>query len=108
MKTFVRFSILCTLLFASGQMVRAQEREPRRQPDPNLPTQIELLLSPAAEPRPALKYSLGINSRERKPGNAVPFYHRALLSQRSIPEAHHKRFNEKEEQWFEQPLTSRD
>lgn len=96
------------LAFALCCAASALAQEPERRPDPNQPTQIQLSVSPAGEPRPALKYSLAINSRERKPGNAVPFYHRALLSQRSIPDAHHKKFNEKEEQWFEQPLTAKD
>jgi hypothetical protein len=94
----------CALFFA--EFARAQDPESR--PDPNQPTQVELTVSPAAEPRPALKYSLAIGSRERTPGNAVPFYHRALLLQRGIPESHHKKLNDNELRWAEKPLTDKD
>jgi hypothetical protein len=59
------------------------------------------------EPRPALKYALGIGSRERQPGNAAPFYHRAFLSRRSIPEAHLKQFTEHEKAWLDGPLDAK-
>jgi hypothetical protein len=43
-------------------------------------TIVRLKVDPAAEPRPALKYSLMTRVSERKPGNAVPFYYRAILA----------------------------
>jgi hypothetical protein len=97
-------SSCCALLFT--ELASSQESEAK--PDPNRPTQIELTVSPAAEPRPALRYSLAIGSRERTPGNAVPFYHRALLLQRGIPESHQKKLNDNEERWAEKPLTVKD
>jgi hypothetical protein len=81
--------------------------DPKPQPDPNQPTQIELSLTPATEPRPALKYSLAIGSRERTPGNGAQFYHRALFAQRGLPESHRKKYAEREAAWLEQPLTDK-
>jgi hypothetical protein len=43
-------------------------------------TIVRLKVDPAAEPRPALKYSLMTRLSDRKPGNAVPFYYRAVLA----------------------------
>jgi hypothetical protein len=43
------------------------------------PTVVRLAVDPAPEPRPALKYSFVRRLSERKPGNAVPFYYRAIL-----------------------------
>jgi hypothetical protein len=48
-------------------------------PEPK-PTIIRLKVDPAAEPRPALKYRLMTRLSERKPGNAAPFYYRAILA----------------------------
>jgi len=44
------------------------------------PTIVRLAVDPAAEPRPALKYSFMTPLSERKPGNAVPYYYRAILA----------------------------
>jgi hypothetical protein len=44
------------------------------------PTVVRLAVDPAAEPRPALKYSFMTPLSERKPGNAVPYYYRAILA----------------------------
>jgi hypothetical protein len=43
-------------------------------------TIVRLKIDPAAEPRPALKYSLMTRLSERRPGNAVPYYYRAVLA----------------------------
>lgn len=44
------------------------------------PTIVRLKVEPAAEPHPALKYGLMTRVSERRPGNAVPFYYRAVLA----------------------------
>lgn len=90
-------------LLAIGAIAAADEPAPQ---DPNQPQRIELSISPAAEPRPALKYALGIGSRERTPGNAAQFYHRALLTKRHVPEVHLKQFVEHEKAWLEGPLNA--
>ncbi len=41
---------------------------------------MRLAVDPAAEPRPALKYTFLIPPSARKPGNAAPFYYRAILA----------------------------
>jgi hypothetical protein len=59
---------------------RLLAQAPVRRPKPPEPTVIRLAVDPAAEPRPALKYSFVIPISERKPGNAAPMYYRAILA----------------------------
>jgi hypothetical protein len=55
---------------------------PRGGPSPpeSKPTVVRLVVDPAAEPRPALKYRFMTPLSERKPGNAAPYYYRAILA----------------------------
>jgi hypothetical protein len=77
-----------------------------QQPNKNdQPARVDLLVSPAPEPSPALRYRLSIGVRERSPGNGATFYHRALLFRRSLPEAHGKQFVDKMEAWFDGPMS---
>ena len=101
MKTF-HFHLAAACLFLAIPALADDE-----QPDPNQPQRIELTLSAAAEPRPALKYSLEIGTRERVSGNAAPFYYRALMSRRHIPDAHWKQFNENDKAWLDGPMDAR-
>jgi hypothetical protein len=64
---------------------------------------IELRLSPATEPRPALKYRFLPALGERKPGNAAIFYYRALLLQAGLPQELWKEHSEKSEAWLKAP-----
>jgi hypothetical protein len=68
---------LCLASFARAQSVVLRPSGPL--PEPKV-TIIRLKVDPAAEPRPALKYSLITRVSERKPGNAAPFYYRAVLA----------------------------
>lgn len=65
---------------------------------------VALEVSPAAEPRPALKYRLWADLLEEQPGNAAPYYYRAIVLLRSVPEASRKAFDEKHKEWLEVPL----
>lgn len=65
---------------------------------------VALEVSPAAEPRPALKYRLWADLLEEQPGNAAPYYYRAIVLLRSAPEASRKEFDEKYKAWIEVPL----
>ena len=98
----MRFSnfILCTFALLIANVALADDVEP----DPNQPQRIELTITAAAEPRPALKYSLEIGRRERVSGNAAPFYYRALMSRRHIPDTHWKQFGENDKAWLEGPI----
>src|SRR5687767_9632909 len=71
-----------------------------RADDPNVPQTIELTLSPAAEPRPALKYRLMPAASERTPGNAAPFYYRAILHLNNLPKDYWKPYDENQETWL--------
>ena len=69
-------------------------------PDPNQPEVIELLLRPAPEPRPALKYSLLPAPAERTPGNASTHYYRAMLMLKERPKENWQEYSDKERQWL--------
>ncbi|HEX5102474.1 MAG TPA: hypothetical protein VFV87_01600 [Pirellulaceae bacterium] len=68
--------------------------------DPNKPEMIELTVAPAPEPRPALKYRLIPATAERTPGNAAPFYYRALLHLNNLPKDYWKPYDENLETWL--------
>jgi hypothetical protein len=75
----------------------AQEAAP---PDPNQPETIELVLSPAAEPRPALQYTLLPSPAERSPGNAAQHYYKAILIQKNQPKEISEQYNASEDRWL--------
>ncbi len=98
---------IASLLFGcSGMLLRADDDE-APQPDPNQPQRIRLNITAAAEPRPALKYSLMIGTRERVAGNAAPFYYRALMARRRLPDSHWKQYNDNEKLWLEGTLDAK-
>ncbi len=97
--------VLC-LAICCTQAALAGAQQPSAQfVDPNQTQRVELTITAAAEPKPALRYSLAIGARERSAGNAAPFYYRALLSRHGVPATHDKRFAEHERAWLEDPLT---
>ena len=69
-------------------------------PDPNQPAVIELVLSPAAQPRPALKYTLLPTPAERSPGNAAQHYYKAILLQQQQPKEICEQYNASEQRWL--------
>ena len=68
---------------------------------PQEPATIELVVSPAAEPRPALKYTLLPTPGERTPGNAAQHYYRAIVLQKQQPKELWQEFNDKQQAWLE-------
>ncbi len=67
--------------------------------------ELTLSVTPAAEPRPALEYSLWTPDRELQPGNSAPYYYRAMLlrqQQKSIAEKVYAA--ELTNQWLQVPL----
>lgn len=69
------FAALITLVLGTSNGVTADEAFPTIPPET---PSVELTLRPAAAPAPALKYRFVRDLSERKPGNAVPFYYRAI------------------------------
>ncbi len=67
---------------------------------------VKLTLTPAAEPVPALRHKLLPDQWEQKPGNAAPYYYRAMLSYASVPEKVRQQFlaNWNEQKWEGSPL----
>ncbi len=69
-------SCACAVSFSTlGQAAPPARRPAREEPKP---TTVRLTVYPAAEPRPALKYNFLTPLVARKPGNAAPFYYRAI------------------------------
>ncbi|MBC7816812.1 MAG: hypothetical protein IAG10_07985 [Planctomycetaceae bacterium] len=62
---------------------------------------IELTLRSAAAPEPALKYRFVRDLNERKPGNAVPYYYRAIRLEREFRGGDKPEFAEKWNSWLE-------
>jgi hypothetical protein len=71
--------MLATSLWATPDATLLAQA-PRPRPQPPEPAVIRLAVDPAAEPRPALKYSFVTPLAERKSGNAAPMYYRAILA----------------------------
>ncbi|HET6327999.1 MAG TPA: hypothetical protein VFG04_25170 [Planctomycetaceae bacterium] len=73
------------------------------------PTIVHLSVDPAAEPRPALRYSFMTPLGQRKPGNAAPFYYRAILAYvairgRSSGAQGHPNLDARVDAWAQTPL----
>lgn len=60
----------------------------------------DLTLTPAAEPRPALKYALRPRYRELTAGDATPHYYRAMLMESELPESLAKEYIDKSAGWL--------
>ncbi len=67
---------------------------------------VKLNVDPAAEPQPAFKYSFVLPSSERKPGNAVPFYYRAILTYATSQGGNQGGMDKKIEEWMSAPLAT--
>jgi hypothetical protein len=96
--------ILCGLLLAHLALCGVAMAQ-----DPNVESQkieeISLSLTPAIEPRPALKFSLWPSARDLQPGNAAPFYYRAMLLHRSNAQTLRESFPpEMTAKWLDVPL----
>ena len=65
---------------------------------------VRLTVTPAAEPVPALRYSLLPEFSQQKPGNAASYYYRALLAFGSVPEADRKSYERRNSEWSDMPL----
>ena len=65
-------------------------------------TIIRMKVTPAAEPVPALKYRLLTRDIDLKPGNAAPFYYRALLELPRGMQSIRKKYDEEEQlgRWY--------
>lgn len=67
---------------------------------------VTLSVTPAAEPRPALKHSLWLDERQRQPGNGSTFYYRAMLLAEQRRDAERKAFPaDKTKEWLTVPLS---
>jgi hypothetical protein len=90
------FRILCLAagaLLSAGSSLRAQ--------DPKAAKPKELVLSPAPEPAPALRYRLLPVSSELNPGNAAPVY---LRIRHELNDERWKQIDEKSNAWSNLPL----
>ncbi|MBW3542070.1 MAG: hypothetical protein KY476_17510 [Planctomycetes bacterium] len=78
---------------------------PQAKPQAQLaPETFRINVSPAAEPSPALKYRLVTPYLDREPGNAVPFYYRAVVQLLDGRREDMKKYYDNEDRWLEAPL----
>lgn len=96
--------VMIVSLFASASLASAQavSRNQRDAVEEELDVlqAWHLTLTPAAEPRPALTYSLWPRYAEQTPGDATPHYYRALLMQDQLPDSVEKEYVEKSHRWL--------
>jgi hypothetical protein len=88
------------LVAATTTAVCAADSQPRD--DEDQPRTIRLVLHPAAEPRPALRYKFLPSLFEQRPGNAAVFYNKAGLVQRDSPDT--DKDPQLQGEWLELPL----
>ncbi|HZL87488.1 MAG TPA: hypothetical protein VFB96_03850 [Pirellulaceae bacterium] len=104
-------TLLFTLLpaVASAQVTALAPAGPPMAGNPEFqPRIVKLSLSPAAEPMPALKYELLPPLSQRTPGNAAPYYYRAVLRIGERQQELDKQYLENEEAWTTGPLDQLD
>jgi hypothetical protein len=65
-------------------------------------TVIKMIVTPAAEPQPPLKHRFVARDIDLKPGNAAPYYYRAIIDLPRRMEALRKKYDEDEElsKWY--------
>src|SRR5437867_3234916 len=96
-------SRLCCLLAVAWLATSAQPLLAADDPaaaESGAPEKIELSVSPAAEPRPALKYRLFPGLAERTPGNAATYYYRALVEQKQLPKEYWQQYSDRSDSWL--------
>jgi hypothetical protein len=90
------------ILGPSGPVNPQKKAETRTAPS-NQPQLYKLTVDPAAEPSPALKYSLTPAYMDQTPGNAVPYYYRAALQYRNAAPDQDKGFWDNYDKWMKTP-----
>ncbi|HTN75534.1 MAG TPA: hypothetical protein VL096_09815 [Pirellulaceae bacterium] len=93
----LRIAVVAFASLLVGGAACAQEAQPEYR-------EVLLQVTPAAEPRPALLYSLWTPDRELKAGNSAPYYYRAMLSNSQRAEGIRKAFPPEKINWLEVPL----
>lgn len=82
--------LLAALWFAAAPLFAQEKDNPPAAERATQPTEgpqvVRLSLAPAAEPEPALKYELLPRPSQRSPGNAAPYYYRAMLGLHQLGE----------------------
>lgn len=96
--------LLPALIAASTLLARGDEPSAGAGKDASAPPTSELLIAPAPEPSPALKYRLLPSLSERKPGNAAVHYYRAIILNRQRPSDLDPNASEPHMEWIELPL----
>ncbi|HEX4414823.1 MAG TPA: hypothetical protein VH107_14405, partial [Lacipirellulaceae bacterium] len=96
------FLVVCMIASGFGAPLRAEVTYDRTKQGDNDIDVIRLNVTPAAEPVPSLKHQLLARAIDLKPGNAVPYYYRAILSLPSMLTEQRKKFDEEKElsNWY--------
>ncbi len=105
MKTNMRFAALgnltaLTLLLVASATAHGGLTVVETNTDKGSLTTYKLTVTPAPEPVPALKHRLMLRDIELQPGNAAPYYYRALLSLRWAEKAAEDKFGDDLYKWY--------
>lgn len=76
-----RAGLLVMLMMTQERLIRADEAPAAAPAKTESPKNLELVVDPAPEPSPALRYRLLLPGEMRRPGNAAPIYLRLLHEQ---------------------------
>jgi len=96
--------VLCTVVVAAiAQSARADVSYETKNDNNKHFEVIHMTVTPAAVPVPSLKYRLVARDLDLNPGNAVPYYYRAMLSLEQNKEAVRKKYTEDEITKWESP-----
>ena len=79
-------------------------QDPNAKPSNREPEPFRREVDAAAEPRPALRYRLVTEYSDETPGNAVPYYYRALVSFLDGRRELMKQYYDNEESWLDGPI----
>src|SRR5208282_1075291 len=97
--TLVACAALAVPVSAPAQAEPASADEPQEHPRPK-----ELVVSPRAEPVPALKYRLLPSTTELNPGDAAPIYLRIHGYEDRGFDEHWRQIGEKSARWMPMPI----
>ncbi|HUG89266.1 MAG TPA: hypothetical protein VML55_00430, partial [Planctomycetaceae bacterium] len=78
--------------------------KPAKAGEPRPPETFKIEVDPAAEPRPALRHRLVTDYSDETPGNAVPYYYRALVMFLDGRREGMKEYYDNEKTWLDGPI----
>ena len=97
-------SSLLLLFFLVSASARGALTVTESETDEGRLTTFQMTVTPAAEPVPALKHRLMLREIELQPGNAAPYYYRALMGVRQTTKAMADQYGEDYDKWYSRDI----